>query len=367
MLRAPGTRPRLPEARCAVFAYPGDLDTPTGGYAYDRRLIAGLETLGWQITRLPLGDGFPAPDTTVRAEAYARLAAQPAGIPLIVDGLALGVLPAIATHLAPAHELVAMLHHPLALESGLTTERAAELADSERRALAACRLVLTNSHTTAGILRRDFAVPESRIVIAVPGTDPAPLAELRPRDEVHLLSVGTLTPRKGHDLLIAALADLQHLRWRLTIVGDDSRDPATAASLRAAIAAAGLAGRITLTGAVAPEALPHHYLAADLFVLASRYEGFGMVYSEAIAHGLPVLGTRAGAIAEAVPDQAGLLVEPESVPALRDALAQLIGMPDQRLALAQRARHAAATLPRWQDTAAIVSAALARLGQGAAA
>ena len=173
-----------------------------------------------------------------------------------------------------------------------------------------------------------------------------------------LLSVGTLVPRKGHDLLIAALAILQNLPWRLTILGDSERDPSTTAALRRAIAKAGLGERIALVGAVSPSELQQHYIAADLFVLASRHEGYGMAYAEAIAHGLPVIGTTAGAIPEAVPEGAGVLVPPEDVPALAAALRRLLSDSAARYGLAQVARQAAPRLPRWRDSAALFATAL---------
>lgn len=357
MWRGPGTRRRLPE-RSAVFAYPGDLETPTGGYAYDRRMIAELRAMGWRIETLPLGQGFPDPAPDTLMAAYRLLAACFPGQPIIVDGLALGVMPDIARHLRADQPLVAMLHHPLALETGLSDDRAAALRRSERTALQAARRVVTNSRTTARMLQADFGVAAARLTVALPGTEAAPFAPLRRSGTLQLLSIGTLVPRKGHDLLISALAGLRQLDWRLTIIGDDTRDAATAAALRAAIAAAGLGERVTLAGAVPQAALRDHFLAADIFVLASRYEGFGMVYSEAVAHGLPVLGTRAGAIPEALPAEAGWLVEPDDAAALQSALARLLTEPETRLGLARQARQAAAHLPRWRDSAAIFAGAL---------
>ena len=114
-----------------VFAVPGSLDTPTGGYAYDRRIMAELRHLGWEVDYLNIGDGFPAPDEATRAAARSLLAAIPAGRPIVLDGLALGVLPDVAAELASRHPLVALVHHPLALESGLTAERADMLRRSD--------------------------------------------------------------------------------------------------------------------------------------------------------------------------------------------------------------------------------------------
>jgi len=358
MSRAAGTRHRLAERR-AIFAIPGDLDAPTGGYAYDRRMISELRRLGWDIRHVMLSGQFPMPDAAIMASTYSALAQLPEGIPVIVDGLALGALPDIGRHLGSNRPLVALVHHPLARESGITTARAEALRASERAALAdACRVIVT-SRATAAVLSAEYGVPQARITVAVPGTDPAPLVARDRAGVPNLLSVGTLVPRKGHDLLIAALAMLRDLPWRLAIVGDSTRDPSTTAALRHAIAKGGLDERIELAGAVPPSDLQQHYMAADLFVLASRYEGYGMAYAEAIAHGLPIIGTTAGAIPEAVPEGAACLVPPEDVPALTAALHRLLSDPTARHGLAQAARQAASRLPQWQDSAALFATALA--------
>ena len=341
-----------------MFAVPGDLDTPTGGYAYARRMLAELGEAGWDVRHLPLGEGFPEPDAGTLAQAYRLLSAQPEGVPLLVDGLALGAMPDVARALGDRRPLVALVHHPLALESGIGAARARTLRASERAALAAARRVVTTSRTTARTIVCDYGVPADRIAVAVPGTDPAMPASGSGSHRTELLSVGTLVPRKGHDLLLAALVALRDLPWRLTIVGDATRDPATAHALRAAVDEAGLADRITFAGAVDAASLAAHYARADLFVLASRYEGFGMAFAEAVAHGLPVLGTAAGAVPEAVPAGAGLLVPPGDLPALTEALRGLLTDRDARARLAGAARAAAGSLPRWRESAAVLAGVL---------
>jgi len=357
----PGARALAGPAR-AIFAIPGRLDTPTGGYGYARRLLAEAEAQGLILRHWPLPDGFPAPTPAELDETERRLRAAPAGWPLLIDGLALGAMPPglIAGLESP---VVALCHHPLGLESGLAGDAAARLIAAERAALGAVRHVITTSATTARCLARDFAVPRARITVARPGTDPVPAVPSADRDSggpVRLLSVGSLTPRKGHDLLIAALAGLGDLDWRLTIVGPEGRDPAHARALRARIGEAGLAARVTLAGAADAPALAREYAAADLFVLASRYEGYGMAYAEAMAHGLAVLGCDTGAVAEATLG-AARLVPPEDAAALGAALGPLIADPSARRALAARCRAAAADLPRWAETARIVAHRLAAL------
>jgi len=342
-----------------AFAVPGDLDTPTGGYAYDKRMIAELKALGWDIEVIDLGNEFPRPSDAACEAAFAKLKAVPQGMPLVIDGLAFGTMFVIARRLALRRKLVALVHHPLALESGLTPAEAATFQKMERIALSAAGRTVTTSHTTARVLMSHYGVPERRLIVAPPGTDKvAPARGSGGAGPLALLAVGALVPRKGYDVLVAALATLADLPWRLVIAGDRTRDPATAQRLEADIVRAGLSARITLAGAVPDERLDALYDGADLFVLPSRYEGYGMGFAAAIARGLPVIGTDAGAIPETVPADAGILVPPDNVPALAAALYRLITDARERGRLAAAARSAAAQLFTWAESAVLFSRAL---------
>jgi glycosyltransferase involved in cell wall biosynthesis len=334
------------------FAVPGALDTRTGGYGYDRRLIAELSARGIAVRPLSWPGRFPTPTEADLAVVAAALAAQPDGDIVIIDGLAFGAMPALAAAEGQRLRLVALIHHPLALENGA----APGLFASERAALRHACAVITTSTETAETLRRDYDVPAQRLLVAPPGTDPAPAAP-RIGDPPHLLALGSVTPRKGHDILVAALVRIADLPWRCTIAGSLDRAPETARALSTHIATAGLNGRITLTGEV--EDAGALYAGADLFVLASRHEGFGMAYAEALAHGLPVIGTRAGAIPSVVPEAAGALVPPDDPIALAAALRHLLTDPPARDKAAVAARSA--VLPRWDATADSVADRLRRL------
>jgi glycosyltransferase involved in cell wall biosynthesis len=344
--------------RRVAFAVPGDLATPTGGYAYDRRMITELEALGWNIHLVNLGDGFPRPSQEQRKAAQERLLAIAVDCPIVIDGLAFGVLPEMALQLCRRHRLIALVHHPLALESGLSAAQADDFRASERAALAASRRVVVTSATTARLLAADYGVPADRIIVACPGTDSAPAAHGSNDGIVRLLAIGALVPRKGFDVLIAALATLSDLPWHLTIAGDRRRDPKTAAQLDTDILRCNLSDRIAVLGAVSRERIAELYAGADLFTLASRFEGYGIAFSEAIAHGLPVIGTTAGAIPETVPAGAGVLVAPDDAGALAVALRRAIENLDERRRMAASARAAARALPSWQDSAKLFARAL---------
>jgi glycosyltransferase involved in cell wall biosynthesis len=349
-----------PAGRVA-FAVPGDLATPTGGYRYDRRIIQELRQLGWQVDVLDLGDGFPFPTDAQRATALRILSAVPRGCPIILDGLAFGALPE-AGALRSRTPLIALVHQPLAQESGLDTAQADVFRESERAALAAAARVVVTSETTGRIVTTDYSVQSQRISVVRPGNDPVPPARGSSDAAVRLLSIGSVVPGKGYDVLIAALATIADLPWRLTIAGDRTRNLAAAARLDADISDHGLGDRVVVLGAVPPERVIELYLASDVFVLASRFESYGMALAEALAHGLPVVSTRAGAIPDTVPEGTGLLVPPDDVVALAQALRRLISDRTERQRFAMNARAAAAQFPSWQESARLFAGAIETVG-----
>jgi glycosyltransferase involved in cell wall biosynthesis len=346
---------------------PGDLDTRTGGYGYDRRMIAGLRERGWTVSALRLDDSFPMPTPAARTHAAQILAAIPDGSTVLVDGLALGALPEEVEREAARLGIMALVHHPLAAETGLDPAAAATLEISEARALAAARAVVVTSHATAARLA-DAGVTADRITVVEPGTDAAPLSRgsaishqpsaiSHQPSEVALLCVATLTPRKGHALLLSALASIPQRDWRLTCAGSLDRDPATVARLRAQIRDVGLEDRVSLLGDLDQSALAAQYDRADLFVLATLYEGYGMAVAEALARGLPVISTATGAIQDLVGD-AGIIVSPGDLQAFTAALSSVIGDPLLGATMRANACRSRGRLPTWDAAAAAMARTL---------
>lgn len=347
-----------------IFVYPGDLGAPTGGYAYDRRIIQGLEGLGWQIQLISLGDGYPFPDTTQIAFAGSLLQGLTEGIPMVIDGLALGALPELAAEIAKRHPLIALIHHPLAFEFGLSDAEIQLLQQSETQALQQVVRVVANSPTTARDLNQHYGVPLKIIEVILPGTnrihrlEKSTQTKVDHSDLVHLLSVGSIIPRKGFHHLIAALEPLVDLPWTLSIAGDTSRNAAAYERLFMDIKHFHLEDRVEVLGAVSSEELETQYAKADIFVLPSLFEGYGMVYAEAMAHGLPIIATTAGAIPDTVPLEAGLLVKPGDTPALTAALKALIQDASYRARLSSGALKVASQQPTWEHAVQQFSAVL---------
>jgi glycosyltransferase involved in cell wall biosynthesis len=345
-----------------ILAVPGDPETVTGGYLFDRRLVTELVGAGHSASILTL----PHLNSSSAYESVRPTLAALAGVPrsaaLIVDGLAFGVLPA-AGLTALARPIVALVHHPLAAEAGLSAERAAALFESERAALATAAHVVVTSPSTARALVEEFGVRAADITVALPGTDPLPRAR-GSRGPPCILAVGSVIPRKGYDMLLRALDAIRDRRWTCRIVGALDRDPACAAVILAEIEARGLSARVDVVGAVDRARLAALYDEADLFALLSSYEGYGMAFAEALAAGLPVVACAGGAIPDTVPADAGILVAPGDAAAAAAAIGRLLDDPALRRAKAEAARAAGLRLPSWRDTAATVAAAIRRLPAG---
>jgi glycosyltransferase involved in cell wall biosynthesis len=351
----------------AAFAIPGNIDLPTGGYGYDRRLLALMGRFGVAVRHVPLPGSFPLPtsdDLATTARVLNDASADPRTV-LMIDGLAYGAMPATLIETVP-NPILALVHHPLCLEAGLAQARQVELRASETAALARAAHVVVTSPATAATLAADFGVPPARITVAPPGTDPAPRAT-GTGAPLQLLAVGSVVPRKAHPTLVRALAPLRQGDWRLTIVGPTHLDPLAFAALQAAIGETGLRDRIAIAGPASADAMARHYAAADLLVSASLYEGYGMALAEALARGLPIVCTTGGAAAETVPDAAAIKVAPGDAAALTAAIASILDDAGLRRGLSDAAWAAAQTLPRWEDTARTVAGAIRAIAPGGAA
>ncbi|HWM56294.1 MAG TPA: glycosyltransferase family 4 protein [Pseudonocardia sp.] len=351
---------------CVVL--PGDVadpSAPSGGNVYGLRVCQELAAAhGWDVRRADLDGTWPRPGPAARARLTGTLAALPDGATVLVDGLVAGGVPEILEPAARRLRLAVLVHLPLADETGLEPALAAELATREQATLRAAHAVVVTSPAAARALR-GRGLPAERIHVAAPGVDPAPLAA--GTDGAHgLLCVASLTPRKGQDLLLDALAELADRPWTLVCAGPLHRAPTYVEALRATLARHGLTERVLLAGPLGGAALQARYDAADLAVLVSWTETYGMVVTEALARGIPVLATRAGALPDTLghaPDgsRPGLLVPPGDATELVAALRRWFDDATLRYRLRTAAHARRVILPGWEQTARSVHQVLDRL------
>jgi glycosyltransferase involved in cell wall biosynthesis len=334
-----------------------DAAAPSGGNVYDRHLVAGLPAIGRRVRVVVAPGRWPRPAAPDRLRLAAVLGAVPAGEAVLLDGLVACAAPdALEAH-ARRLRLVVLVHLPLADETGAPPAEARALASGERRALRAARCVVATSRATADRLR---SAGHRRVTTAAPGVERAPVTEPSPSGG-RLLCVASVTPRKGHDVLLDALARVADLPWSLTCVGPLDQAPAFAADVRRR--ADELGERVTFAGPLGGRALNARYADADLVVLPSRAEPYGMVVTEALARGVPVVASDVGGLPEALgsaPDgvRPGLLVPPADAGALAAALRRWLTEPPLRARLRTAARARRSGLPGWAGTVRAVATAL---------
>jgi glycosyltransferase involved in cell wall biosynthesis len=310
-----------------------------------------------------VGDRFPNPTAADLDHAARVLAFIPTGAVTIVDGLAAGAMPLQIQREAERLRFVVLVHHPLAHETGVSETDARRLRAEETRSLRYARHVVVTSPRTATLLVREYAVKRRQITCIEPGTDKWPASQGTGRNS--LLCVATLTPRKGHLTLIRALARLTRYEWQLTCLGSLHRDPSTVRRVREEIRRAGLVDRVALDGETGSRRrLMKYYGTADVFVLPTEYEGYGMAIAEAIGSGLPVISTPTGAIPQLVGRDAGILVPRGNVNALANALRRVLGDPNVLAELRAGAMRRRTSLRSWAQTVRQFAAVVRKVARG---
>ena len=340
-----------------TFAVAGRLDAPSGGSVYNRRMAEALAKRGWTVGVQELDDSFPFPTTAALQHASEVLSRVPSDSLVVVDGLAYGAMPDVIKKQSGRLRLIAIVHLPLAAAVGLDAEVAGRFALSERRALAHARRVVVTGASTLSLMA-DSGLSHNDVVVVEPGTDPAALAAGSGSADVHLLTVATLNPGKGHQILIEALALVPHRRWRLTCVGSLTRHPETTDMVRHTISRLGLDAQVSLVGELNATDVGVRYDRCDVMVIASLRETYGMVVAEALARGLPVVATATGAIPALVGDDAGLVVPPGDRVALAAALSRMIDDAAFRTRSAAGARRVRERLLDWDEAAGRLETAL---------
>ncbi len=343
--------------RLTLFV-PAPFETVSGGYIYDRRIVAGLRNAGHTVDVAELAGSFPLADEAARDSMCGAWEALPRVNQPVIDGLALPAFVGMEDALA-ARNAVGLIHHPTASETGLSDADRAKLFAAEKRLLPELPRVIVTSEATAQQLATEFNVERDRIRVIVPGTDDAPRSSGSGGSTCRIIAIGTLVPRKGHDVLLRSLAGLFDLDWHLTIVGSPDRDPVHAQSLAALAEELGIAQRVAFAGELVGDALEALWRGADIFALATHWEGFGMVIAEALKRGLPVAVTGGGAAGALVTPDAGVVVPPGDTVNLSKALRRLIFAKELRREIADGAWQVGQSLPDWQTQAREFAQALA--------
>jgi len=339
---------------------PGPLNARTGGYIYNQRITEGLRRQGWGVNTIELDASFPCPTEAALYSAGRLIADIPDETITLVDSLALGALPDVITREAARLTMVALVHQPLVAALGFDPATHARLEEGERRALRATALVVVTGRAALPFIAK-YGVPPGQVVVVEPGTDrPEVVGPIARSGFIDLLCVGTVNQGKGHEILLEALALLRDLPWRLTCAGSLARDPVTARRVRDTLARLRLEDRVSLVGELDVQALDACYRRADVFVLATQQETYGMAVAEAVAHGLPVVATMVGAIPELVGNDAGLLVPVGDTNALARSLALVLSDADLRVRLAEGARLHRTRLPTWDEACSRMARALNR-------
>jgi glycosyltransferase involved in cell wall biosynthesis len=338
-----------------LFVIPGDIDLPTGGYRYDRHIILEWRKSRQEVDLISLEGNYPFPTDEEKANALKAIEHFPPAEIAVVDGLLGGASPEFLKKLADKMPVVSLLHHPLCLENGLSEQVAKELKESEKSGLAWVKAVITTSETTSQTVKDLFKFAPERIHAVLPGVDrPANRAANTPDNDsntVKLICVASVIPRKSHRTLLEALAELRNLDWVLNCYGSTQFDEALFLNLKEFIEKNSLTDKVAFHGAVEDKTIEEAYASSDIFVLPSQYEGYGMVYAEAIVRGLPVIGTTGGAIAKTVPPSCGILIEPENTRQLKQALEKLITDKSLRLEYKENTIRAEPEFPTWQTAA----------------
>ncbi len=347
--------------RVGLIIY-GDLRTLSGGYLYDRKLVEHLENQGdeVEIISLPWRDYLRHWQDNFNHALRERLGGLRVNV-LLQDELNHPSLFILNAYLKKTvrFPLVSIVHHLRCNEQHPYPLRRF-YRKIERRYLNSVDGFVCNSQTTLKTIKELVKNPKPALV-ATPGGDALPVKSdpdsyaPRQNTEVRLLFVGNWIPRKGLHVLLKALTSLCSYPWKLSLVGRTNLMPSYERKIRHQIAAGGLSEKVHIHGAVSDEELVRLFQLADALVVPSQYEGFGIVYLEAMRFGVIPIGGQSGAAGEIIQSGInGFLVRPDSPADLSVVLSAIMIDPDLRNAIQKAARQRYEQFPGWRESMAAV-------------
>jgi len=353
--------------RTVHFVIPDGIDDParpSGGNTYDRNLCRGLTSDGWSVRERAVAGFWSRPNSVALAALDGVLGQMPDGALVLLDGLVASAAPEVLVAHQHRLRLVVLVHMPLGHRP--PESESAQVRTGERAVLSASAAVITTSAWSRRRLMELYGLDADLIHVAEPGVAPAALAPGTGTGEA-LLCVAAVTDEKGYDVLLQGLAALGAMSCHCVCVGSLDLDPTCAEAVRRRVAR-GLTDRVSLAGTLTGAALDRAYDGADALVLASRAETYGMVVTEALARGLPVIATNVGGVSEALGHGAdgtppGLLVAPDDPSALTAALRAWLGQPELRARLRQAARERRQSLKGWSTTVSRIAGVISQVSR----
>lgn len=305
------------------FMAPGEIETLSGGQVYNSHILAGLEALGYNITMHYLGDDFPFPDELTIAKCKAIFKILPQGEPVIIDSLALGSLLPVLMEFYGKNPYIALLHLPFAFNEDIHPNQRDILAQQEKSVLAVTSAIVATSTYTSKIIANWLKLSPP-VYIIPPGVEVNKRKFYWPPYPKRFICVSNYMPNKGQYILIKALTSLKHLNWQLYCFGHKNINPRYVDSLNSVVEKYSLHDKVFINEALTGNKLEEAYLDSDICVLPSYFETYGMVLTEALAHGIPVIASSGGGIRDTVPISMGLFFKPGDISELQSVIRTIL-------------------------------------------
>jgi glycosyltransferase involved in cell wall biosynthesis len=329
--------------------YSGDYNALTGGFIYNKRIVEGLKLKGHEIKLHPLPGDFPYPSVDHRNYCMYITQLIPIGEPIIIDSIVFGIIPEILKELSIKNPIIGLIHLLYTVNPNYSIHERESLAISEKESCNYTSAMVATSFFTQQLLLK-LRVNRNIISVILPGVDNYPRKTNYAVTPTKLLCVSNYTTGKGYLTLIKALTLLKDKDWEINCYGNQEFDPEYVRQIKSKIDENGLENRIHIHSAIKDKELSDAYLNADLLVHPSNFETYGMVLTEALAHGLPVVASTGGGIKETVPEKMGFFFTPGDANSLKSVLTDLMDNPKIYKPLCREASHYYKQQNNWENS-----------------